>query len=145
MLSWIQSVANWASMLYRNNDEETRETILTKWLQKSTGWLQGLRPILPPYPAKHTYVKYRLVKTDVLEVSLIAWGEHASTPIHDRSAANGGSWMRVIQGCLYEESAENVHARTTGFVGYREGPLDMQRIHTLQPAYSIHIDSPCAL
>ena len=133
MTDWIQPLANWASFLYRISNEEKRADVIQSWLQKSTGWLTGLQTIFPPSAAKHTHENYLLAKTGDLEIWLIAWGEHVQTPFYTHA-----SWMRVIHGELYEEDwkSRRISYLPTGIACYQGRP---SRIHTVEPAYSVHI------
>ena len=145
MTDWINPVAKWVSFLYRMNTIDTRVQVIESWMKKSTGWISGLQTVLPPRPPKHTYHKYMLAKTEILELWLIAWGEGAQTSIHNHSEKE--SWLRVIQGELYEEEPGGfvMNRIPAGGTGYQEGDAGVHRIFTVGPAYSIHISAPITL
>ena len=140
MTSWVKPLANWVSVLHRNNVGEKRVEIIENWLQKSRGWLPGLQTILPNHPLPHKYERYLLEKTPELEIWLVAWGEKSSTPFLEH--VGEGCWSRVIQGTLYKETYAGVSCLKQGDTTYNEGSNISYRVYTIDKAYSIQIVAP---
>ena len=127
MAKWAQPAANWLTILCRHNDLPVYA--IGNWLQSSTGWIQGLRGYLQT-PRANTYDSICLAKTAFLEVWLTSWGKDVSAEFVKPC------WTRVIQGTLYEETPYACKQMNTGATQYQEEP---RRMHTLAPAFSIHI------
>ena len=115
---------------------------VTEWLAESDGWAPLIDSL--EIPEHGTYTRHLVGATDAFELYFIVWGSYADSGFHGHP--EGGCWMRVIQGYLYETTPDGVQQiRASGSVGFQKGVTGIHRIETRGPAISVHVYAPQAL
>lgn len=112
------------------------------WLVEFNDWNPLIRNL--EIPVMGTYERHLVGKTEGLEMYFIVWGFNADSGFHGHP--EGGCWMRVIQGCLFETGSDGfLQPRGPGAVGFQQGATGIHRIETRSPSISVHVYAPQAL
>lgn len=99
---------------------------------------QRVGRLLPDPARPDAYDRHTIGLVDDVEVVIIKWGLHATTPLHGHP--EGGCWLAVLEGSLMEELPHMGRSDIMS-IGYRRGPGDMHVIRNVGdiPAMSVHI------
>jgi len=114
---------------------------VAEWLAGYDDWAPLIRSLEIP---DQGYKRHLVGKTEGLELYFIAWAPNADSGFHGHP--EGGCWMRVIQGSLFETFLDGtVKVRTPGSSGFQQGASGIHRIKTQGSAVSVHVYAPQAL
>jgi hypothetical protein len=94
--------------------------------------------LLPDAARPDAYDRHTIGRVDDVEIVIIKWGLHATTPPHGHP--EGGCWLAVLEGSLMEELPHMGRSEIVS-IGYRRGPADVHIIRSVGdiPAMSVHI------
>lgn len=90
-----------------------------------------------------SYVKYLLEKGENYEFYIIVWKAGAETPYHGHP--DGGCWMRVLSGLLFEHTVYGDRKLAVGDQDFQKGAYGIHKITALEDSVSIHLYKPGAI
>lgn len=132
-----QAIAESLDFLLTNFGHEA----VSEWIAQYDGWAPFICSLEIPAQG---YERHLVGKTDGLELYFIVWGSNADSGFHGHP--EGGCWMRIIQGFLYETFLDGtVKVHGPGASGFQQGAAGIHRIETRGPAVSVHVYAPQAL